>query len=281
MTKLRPPTREDLLWPTLKALETLGGSASIYELLEQIAIDLALSDEVLDIPHKDGLKSEVDYRAGWARTDLKHVGAVDNTARGVWTITESGRKIQTEQVVRKLVRAKHAEWISANQTRNAGHESENKDAADDQDWQEELLGIIRGIQPDAFEHLCQRILRESGFIKVEVTGRSGDGGIDGVGVLQVNLISFHVCFQCKRYTGSVSSREIRDFRGALSGRAEKGLFITTGRFTRDAEHEAARDGAPAIDLIDGTQLCVLLRDLKLGVETQEVIKPKPEFFEAL
>lgn len=281
MTKRQPPTREDLLWPTLKALEVLGGSASIYELSEQIAIDLALSDEILDIPHKDGLKSEVDYRAGWARTDLKHVGAVDNTARGVWTITESGRKIQTEQVVRKLVRAKHAEWISANQARNAGHESENKDAVDDQDWQEELLGIIRGIQPDAFEHLCQRVLRESGFIKVEVTGRSGDGGIDGVGVLQVNLISFHVCFQCKRYTGSVSSREIRDFRGALSGRAEKGLFITTGRFTRDAEHEAARDGAPAIDLIDGTQLCILLRRLRLGVETQEVVKPKPEFFEAL
>ncbi len=277
----KPPTREDLLWPTLRALEVLGGSASIYELSEQIAIDLALTDEILNIPHKDGLLSEVDHRAGWARTDLKHIGAIENTSRGVWTITKSGRKIQTEEEVRSLVRSKHASWAKARRAQNAGTESANKDAGDDQDWQEELLGIIRGIQPDAFEHLCQRILRESGFIKVEVTGRSGDGGIDGVGVLQVNLISFHVCFQCKRYTGSVSSREIRDFRGALSGRAEKGLFMTTGRFTRDAEHEAARDGAPAIDLIDGTQLCILLRDLKLGVETQEVVKTKPEFFEAL
>ncbi len=281
MTKLQPPTREDLLWPTLKALETLGGSASIYELLEQIATDLELSDEILEIPHKEGLQSEVDHRAGWARTDLKHVGAIENTSRGIWTITESGRKIQTEEEVRRLVRSKHAMWAKVRQAQNAGVGSANKDATNDQDWQEELLGIIRGIQPDAFEHLCQRVLRESGFIKVEVTGRSGDGGIDGVGVLQVNLISFHVCFQCKRYTGSVSSREIRDFRGALSGRAEKGLFITTGRFTRDAEHEAARDGAPAIDLIDGIQLCILLRDLKLGVETQKIIKLKPEFFEAL
>lgn len=259
----------------------LGGSASIYELSEQIADDMALSDEVLDIPHKDGLKSEVDHRAGWARTDLKHIGAVDNTSRGVWTVTECGRKIQTEEDVRKLVCSKHAQWNKERRALNTGLEPEDKDAGADLGWQEELLGIIRGIQPDAFEHLCQRVLRESGFIKVEVTGRSGDGGIDGVGVLQVNLISFHVCFQCKRYTGSVSSREIRDFRGALSGRAEKGLFITTGRFTRDAEHEAVRDGAPAIDLIDGTQLCILLRDLKLGVETQEVVKPKPEFFEAL
>lgn len=280
MTKQQPPTREDLHWPTLKALELLGGSASIYELSEQIAIDLALSDEILDIPHKDGLQSEVDYRAAWARTDLKHIGAVDNTSRGVWTITESGRKIQTEREVRKLIRSKHATWAKARQAQNTGVESANKEN-NDQEWQEELLGIIRNIQPGAFERLCQRVLRESGFAKVEVTGRSGDGGIDGVGVLQVELISFHVCFQCKRYTGSVSSREIRDFRGALSGRAEKGLFITTGRFTRDAEHEAVRDGAPAIDLIDGTHLCILLRDLRLGVETQEVVKPQLEFFEAL
>lgn len=281
MTKQQLPTRENLLWPTLKALELLGGSASIYELSEQIAIDLELSDEILDIPHKDGLQSEVDHRAGWARTDLKHVEAVDNTSRGVWTITESGRKIQTEEEVRKLVRSKHASWAKVRQAQNAGMESAIKDAGDDQEWQEELLSIIRGIRPDAFEHLCQRVLRESGFVKVEVTGRSGDGGIDGVGVLQVKLISFHVCFQCKRYTGSVRAHEVRDFRGAMTGRADKGLFITTGRFTRDAENEAVRDGAPAIDLIDGTHLCILLRDLKLGVETQEVIKPKLEFFEAL
>lgn len=111
------------------------------------------------------------------------------------------------------------------------------------------------------------------------TGRSGDGGIDGAGVLRVNLISFHVRFQCKRYTGSVGSGAIRDFRGAMVGRADKGLFITTGRFTKDAAHEAARDGAPAIDLIDGIDLCNLLRSLDLGVET--VIRPKPEFFEGL
>jgi len=142
-----------------------------------------------------------------------------------------------------------------------------------------LLDILRGIKPDAFERLCQRILRESGFTKVEVTGRSGDGGIDGAGVLRVNLISFHVRFQCKRYTGSVGPREIRDFRGAMVGRADKGLFITTGRFTRDAANEAARDGAPAIDLIDGIDLCDLLRKLELGVET--VVRPRSEFFEGL
>ena len=118
---------------------------------------------------------------------------------------------------------------------------------------------------------------------VEVTGRSGDGGIDGSGVLRVKLISFHVLFQCKRYAGSVSASEIRDFRGAMVGRADKGLFITTGAFTKDAKREAVRDGAPAIDLIDGMDLCILLRDLGLGIstETVKVVKPRQEFFDGL
>ncbi len=259
------------------------GPLSIQELSEQVAADLALSDEILDIPHKDGPQSEVDFRAAWARTHLKLVGAVDNTSRGIWTITEGGRRIQSEQQVRELIRLERAKRHKAKQERTAELDVEDDDATDAQDWSEVLLGIVRRMEPDAFERLCQRVLRESGFIKVEVTGRSGDGGIDGAGVLRVNLISFHVRFQCKRYTGSVKASEIRDFRGAMVGRADKGLLIATGGFTKDAEREAVRDGAPAVDLIDGIDLCNLLRDLELGVstETVEVVKPRPEFFEGL
>ena len=270
------PTSEDLLWPTLKALEARGGSASIQELSEQVAADLELPDEMLDILHgKSGPKSEVDYRASWARTRLKFINAVDNTTRGIWTITEVGRGIQTDQKVRELVRLELAKRNKERKSRGPGAEDENDDGGDEQDWEETLLNIVRRIEPPAFERLCQRILREAGFAKVEVTGRSGDGGIDGSGVLRVNLISFHVRFQCKRYTGSVGAPEIRDFRGAMVGRADKGLFVTTGGFTKDAEREAVRDGAPAIDLIDGIALCKLLKDLELGVstETVEVVKP--------
>ncbi len=267
------PSSNDLLWPTLKALEDRGGSASIQELSEQVATDMALPDELLDVPHKDGPVSEVDYRAAWARTNLKFVGAIGNTSRGIWTITDVGRRIQTEQEIHELIRLERKK----RQSRNAKPES------DKQGWQEALLSIIRSIEPAAFERLCQRVLRESGFAKVEVTGRSGDGGIDGSGVLRVNLISFHVRFQCKRYTGSVGASEIRDFRGAMVGRADKGLFITTGRFTQDAKREAVRDGAPAIDLIDGIDLCILLRELGLGIstETVEVVKPRQDFFDSL
>jgi restriction system protein len=133
-------------------------------------------------------------------------------------------------------------------------------------WRERLLDIIIALDFRAFERLCQRLLRESGFIKVEITGRSsGDGGIDGVGVLRVNLLSFHVLFQCKKWKGSVGAPIVRDFRGAMVGRADKGLILTTGTFTADARREATRDGAPAIDLVDGDALCDLLKSAKIGV----------------
>ena len=286
MTSENMPTRDDLLWPTLKVLENNGGSASIYELFEHIAQYLSLSEEVLNVPHKNGPRSEVDYRAAWARTYLKYIGAIDNTSRGVWTITSTGKAIQDESKLNDLVAEERANRHQERRKKthvNVDEGDDKDDLIENQDWEDSLLEIVRAITPDAFERLCQRLLRESGFTKVEVTGKTGDGGIDGAGVLRVNLISFHVRFQCKRYTGSVPAREIRDFRGAMVGRADKGLFITTGRFTRDAEQEATRDGAPAIDLIDGISLCSLLRTLELGVVTEniEVIKPNTEFFESL
>ncbi len=150
-------------------------------------------------------------------------------------------------------------------------------------WRDELLAVLQAMPPDAFERLSQRLLRESGFINVDVKGKSGDGGIDGMGVLRVNLLSFQVLFQCKRYKGTVPAKDVRDFRGAMSGRTDKGLFITTGRFTPDARREAAREGAHPIDLLDGEQLCDLLKQLKIGVltKTVEEVEIKPEVFKAI
>lgn len=277
------PTYRDILWPTLLALKTAGGSASNDELSELVAGIMKLSDDVLDIPHTSGSMSAVDYRAAWSRTHLKMIGAIDNSERGVWSLTEFGRTLESDEQVRALVKEARAARSKKQRATGAPETNDNDDAAavlTDDDWQDSLLSILREMDPSAFERLCQRILREAGFTKVEVTGRVGDGGIDGAGVLRVNLLSFHVRFQCKRYAGSVSSSEIRDFRGAMVGRADKGLFMTTGRFTRDAEREAVRDGAPAIDLIDGLELCLLLKKYGLGVrtETKETISIEHEFY---
>ena len=286
------PGQSDLLWPTLRTLERLGGSASIGELGERLATELGLTDDLLEIPHGEGPKTEFDHRAGWARTRLRRIGAVDNPSRGVWTITKEGREIGSAAEIRERVRRQRQEYRDGLRSRAQGAEDSDSAAGagreattiePDESWQAGLLGILRGIAPDAFERLCQRLLREHGFTRVEVTGRSGDGGIDGTGVLRMNLISFHVSYQCKRYAGAVGPGAIRDFRGAIVGRADKGLFITTGRFTKEAQREAVRDGAVAVDLIDGVELCGLLKDKRLGVdsETVERVMLDPRFFESL
>ena len=277
------PSNTDLALSTLRAIKERGGSASIDEICEAVANILELPPEILEIPHGTGSQSEFKYRAGWARTYLKMIGAVENSSRGVWSITAHGRSINSETEIREQFRG-----VGRESPRKPSH---NADSADDFDndaegsdsWEEHLLRTLVEMPPDAFERLCQRVLRESGFTKVEVTGRIGDGGIDGMGILRVNLISFQVVFQCKRYAGIVGSGQIRDFRGAMIGRADKGLLLTTGRFSLSASQEAVRDGAPAIDLVDGTEFCHLLKSLKLGVKikTVEEIGIDKEFFNSV
>lgn len=280
------PRQVDLMWPMLRALEELGGSASIGELDDQVSTDMGLGEAVLDVVHGDGPQSEFGYRCGWARTRLRRIGAVENSGRGVWAITESGRRIGSADEAMELVRRQRKEYrtgLRDARAEVAATDDNAGEATPGDSWQAALLEVLRGIEPSAFERLCQRLLREHGFTRVEVTGRSGDGGIDGTGVLRLNLLSFHVNYQCKRYAGTVGPGSIRDFRGALAGRADKGLFITTGRFTREAEREAVREGAMAIDLIDGEELCMLLKEKGLGVvtETVERVTADRGFLEAL
>jgi restriction system protein len=236
---------------------------------------MSLTEAQLAVPHGDKNFSEVAYRMAWARTYLKNAGFLDNSSRGVWTLTQQG--LQTEKVDERLL----AQQVRKSKPEKAKEKDPAADVAppetlsapNEDQWREDLLNVLRAIDPSQFERLCQRVLRESGFVEVNVSGRSGDGGIDGTGILRLQgMVSFHVLFQCKRWQGPVGSSVIRDFRGAMVGRADKGLVITTGSFTRDAQKEATRDGAPPIDLVDGEQLADLLRNLNLGVRTQRVEK---------
>lgn len=266
------PTFDELIVPTVSALKALGGSGTIDEINERAYTIAKLTEDVLKIPHDEsGLTSEVDYRLSWSRTYLKKYGLIDNSSRGVWALTQSDidpNKIDKDQIV-KTIRDSHRKPFD-----KIGSATDDKSEILEQEtlainWKEQLLETILAISPAAFERLAQRLLRESGFIQVEVTGKTGDGGIDGKGIVRIaGFLSFHVIFQCKRYKGSITPSQIRDFRGAMQGRADKGLFITTGTFTRDAIKEATRDGASPIDLIDGELLCDKLKEFRLGVQTE-------------
>lgn len=278
------PSRTDLMNPALDALRALGGSASIDELLRQVIQELNLSPEVVDAARLHGSRTDLAYQLAWARSYLKKLGLIDNSQRGVWSLTAKGHET-------KSVDARDAGTITWGEVNTDKAESkpsieELEDLDDDSlaDWHTQLLSILEGLDPSAFERICQRLLRESGFTEVEVTGRSGDGGIDGKGIIRLGgFISFPVLFQCKRYDGNVGAREVRDFRGAMAGRASKGMLITTGGFTNDAHVEATRDGVEPIDLINGELLANKMKELGLGVtsKTVEVVQVNPTWFDPM
>lgn len=272
------PKYDDLFNPLLRAIRDLGGSASLTEQEDRVAAILNLSDKDLAEIHR-GSRTKLQYRLAWARTYLKNFGLLENSARGIWSLTPEASKITT--VDKNKVKRK----VNAIQRRQIVDEA-LEESVKVTTWQEQLLNVLRSMPAGAFERLCQRVLRESGFTQVEVTGRTGDGGIDGKGVIRLGgVLSFHVIFQCKRYKGSVGPGVIRDLRGAMIGRADKGLLLTTGTITRNSRMEAQRDGAPPIDLIDGEDLVQRLKDLEIGVEISrhviEEVKVNREWFEGV
>jgi restriction system protein len=283
------PPYNELLWPTLGAVRDLGHTAKLDEVDEYVIEAEGFTEEQMAVLHKDGPRTEIEYRLAWARTYLKGMGALDNPARGTWVTTDLGRSISEAEIEDrwKAYRLKRAEQRRKKKkaAQAAGADPDLADAEGDveaDDWREELIQALLKMDPAAFEHLAKRLLRAAGFINATVTGGSGDGGIDGMGVYRLSLVSFPVYFQCKRYKGAVGPEKVRDFRGAMQGRGDKGLLITTGSFTAEAKKEATRDGAPPIDLIDGERLCDLLKEHGLGVETTERIveevRIRPEFF---
>lgn len=277
--KIVIPNYAQLIEYTFKAIKELGGSGKNTEINDKIAQLMNLSEEVLNIPHLNSSSmSEVHYRCAWARTLLKNYGALANSARSVWTITAPFASVDSvdgeyiEKNCKKPVKKNESAEI---QMENAGVEIPEEVRS----WRRKLQDVIQNMDPFGFERLTQRLLRECGFTQVEVTKKSGDGGIDGTGKLRINgVFSFNIAFQCKRYHGVVGSGDIRDFRGSLTTNIEKGVFITTGSFSKSAIEEASAPGKQQIDLIDGEEFITKLAEFGIGVREVKDYEIDEDFF---
>jgi len=269
----------------LDALRSLGGSGTPDEVADHIAKKLSIPDEQLNEVMASGalrFRNQVQ----WARFYLFREGLIGSSQRGIWTLTDIGRKTElTEEQSKEIYRR----WYEVFRREKAKERKEpepleeqiaEQAGAVSTDYRERFLAQLIDMEPDAFERLSQRLLRESGFTQVIVTGRSGDGGIDGRGMLQINpLVSMRVMFQCKKYAGTVAPTQIRDFQGAITGRADKGIIITTGTFSAEARREASRDGAPPIELIDRERLLDMFEKLELGLKPITTCEIIPGFLE--
>ena len=286
MGKKRNSQAEFVRWfgPLLDALRQLGGSAKPREASDKIAENLNLHDEKLNELLDSG-QSRYYNQVAWARQYLAWEGLLDTSQHGIWALSAKGESVKlTDEQAREIF----LKWVDIH--RKAKQDKTQKEIIEELEENEpdeiqasnktDLLQVLQNLTPEGFEKICQRLLRESGFEKVVVTGQSHDGGIDGYGTLEMNpFVSFKVLFQCKRYKGTVSRAQVGDFRNAMIGRAEKGIIMTTGTFSTDAVKEANREGAPQVELVDGEKLVEMFKRVELGVKPRTVYEVDLPFFE--
>lgn len=287
------PTYRELIVPTYKALLKLGGSGTNDEICEAVIEYLNLPDEAVDEAHLGSTnQTELEYQLAWARTYMKNYGVISNSARSVWAIepgyTEE-KTIDAKEIISHMPKKKHEKDVQRVGVHSpADSEEEFLDVEEEEypeeikPWRKNLANVLLNMDPYGFERLAQRLLRECGFTQVEVTKKSADGGIDGTGKLKINgIFSFNVAFQCKRYKGTVSAGDIRDFRGSLTTDIEKGVFITTGIFSKAAKEEASNPGKQQIDLIDGEEFINKLAEYEIGVKPIVTYEIDEDFFKSI
>lgn len=290
LSKQKTGQSEFVKWfgPLLQALRDLGGSASPREAIERIAEIEKVPESVREVVLKSG-QERFYNQVMWARQYLVWEGFIESGVRGIWSLTQQGknivltpeeaRQIFLKQVQRQSKLRKPASVSTMQAAEGSGVAPDTPQADEDASLQG-FLRVVKGLSSSGFERLCMRLLRVSGFERVQVTGRSNDGGIDGVGVLQLNdLMSFNVVFQCKKWEQAVPPKEIRDLRGAMDGRAEKGIFLTTSTFSSNARAEAERAGAVPIELVDGEKLFEMFKRHELGLKSRTVFDIDLSFFE--
>ena len=264
--------------PTLKALNDLGGSGSNEEIYNRVLTITHLSNDVIDEMHNFTM-TEVEYRLFWARTYLKNFGAIESSQHKVWSLTAKGAKMLKED---NIDEKEIYDFTVKKRGKSATSVEEDITEIETVNWRDKITDILQHLDPYAFERLAQRLLRECGFSDVQVTKRSGDGGIDGTGKLRIQgIFSFNVAFQCKRYKGQVGASAIRDFRGSLGTNIEKGVLITTGAFTKAAKEEASSEGKRLIDLMDGEELINKLAEYGIGLNEVKSYEVDEDFFNSL
>jgi restriction system protein len=283
MSKSKGPQFIRFFKPIIGVLQDSGGSGTVAEVIDHVIEKMGIPESEQVVTLKSG-QSRVRNQIYWAKFYLANAGYVDSSKRGVWSLTEKGLSLNTTTFdTLGFFKEGHKSFAKEKKAEGAKKlpvEGIEEEEVEPPDHRTNLLNLIKSLPPGGFERLSQRLLRESGFQKVVVTGKSGDGGIDGVGIHQINpFVSFNVLFQCKRYQGAVSPSQIRDFRGAMMGRADKGIIITTGTFTLEAKKEARRDGAPPIELVDGEILVQMFEQQQLGLIPRTTYDVDDKFFD--
>jgi restriction system protein len=287
-------TAEFVKWmgPILDVLRQLGGSGTPKEVVEGIIESLQIPEAKVEEKLKSGMP-RFHNQVYWARQYLVWEGFLDSTKKGIWTLTPAAQNLTLSEEESRVIFLK---WVKIYADRRKNKiTSETKDyknieeididesTSEKENHRQGLIRILRSMSYQNFEKFSLLLLRENDFEDLKLTGGSKDEGIDGMGILRINpFVSFRVMFQCKKYgeKNSVSRVHIADFRNAMLGRADKGIFITTSYFTKDAEKEASREGVPPVELVDADKLIEMIEKTELGVKPITTFEIDHDFFKS-
>jgi restriction system protein len=280
--------------PLLQFAGAKKDETSTGEATEVLAKELGLTDEDLKEMLPSGIQSTFVNRAGWAATYMKKAGLLESTRRGYYRITSRGQELlkkQPKAINVKLLK-QYPEFLEFQQlkgTRSGDRESSPRTTLDvttatpsealeaayenlRDELADELLARLKKSTPSFFERAVVELLVKMGYggsraDAGKAIGKSGDGGIDGI--IKEDKLGLDVVYiQAKRWDNNPVGRpDVMQFAGALQAqRANKGIFITTSRFTDDARSYVSQIGSKIV-LIDGEQLTNLMIEHDVGVST--------------
>ncbi|MEI6332886.1 MAG: restriction endonuclease [Pseudanabaena sp. ELA645] len=290
------PDYQGLMLPLLRYAETRHSEITTSEAVEVLAQELNLTEEDRREMLPTGTQSTLSNRVGWAATYMKKAGLLQPTRRGYYQITDRGRELLAKQpkTINVKLLDKYPEFLEfkklkGTRLRNGEKITETKSIADisiatpsealesayenlRDELAEELLEKLKGISPTFFERVVVELLVKMGYggsrsDAGRAIGKSGDGGIDGI--IKEDKLGLDVVYiQAKRWGNTPVGRpDVMQFAGALQAqRANKGIFMTTSRFTEEARNYVSQIGSKIV-LIDGEQLTSLMIENDVGVST--------------
>lgn len=303
------PDYQSIMLPLLQFAAKKGNETSTSEAVEALAKGLGLNEDDLKEMLPSGIQSTFLNRVGWASTYMKKAGLLEATRRGFYQITDRGidlLKKQPKTINVKLLKQypDFLEFQKLKGTRSGDKVTESKGPSDistatpsealeaayenlRNELADELLSRLKKISPAFFERVVVELLVKMGYggsrtDAGKAIGRSGDGGIDGI--IKEDKLGLDVVYiQAKRWDSNPVGRpDVMQFAGALQAqRANKGIFITTSRFTDDARNYVSQIGSKIV-LIDGEQLTGLMIEHDVGVSTVSlypVKKVDSDYFE--
>jgi restriction system protein len=274
----------------LSALRQMNGIAKAGAVKAAVVQAMSDAGEAMDEQLLSSGVPKYQNDIYWARMYLVNGGLLEpakTAGHGTWKLTTQGWESPLDMSTAAAIYFQTASKggknkDEANMPAPSGDDAQ-QEIQETVDWQVSLKEILWSLSDQGFEHLCAAIMTANGLDQIKVTGKSGDKGIDGMGLMYLDgagLVSIRVAWQCKRYTnGPVRSMEVRNFRGSLDHKTDHGIIFTTSTFTPDAMAESVDVGKTPIRLVPLDQLIQTLKDLKLGVGPAPDLAVDESFFE--